>query len=154
MFFFDMPVCSKTRRNKNTYLVYNTMGVLFCDVLPTQGRWIADRVFALQVFGKIWVRVGWISPQYEEGSGRKNRHCRPIVAIASMVRLGGGWRCTQFVRGRSRMAIDPRIPTVPGCGARRLFTDQAGISFTERKSAFRCSVCRVKGEPHPTKNPS
>ena len=28
--------------------------------------------------------------------------------------LGGGGRCTQFVHGRSRMTIDPRILTMPG----------------------------------------
>ena len=27
---------------------------------------------------------------------------------------GGGGQCTQFVHGRSRMTIDPRIPTMPG----------------------------------------
>ena len=27
---------------------------------------------------------------------------------------GGGGRGSQFVHGRSRMTIDPRIPTVPG----------------------------------------
>ena len=26
----------------------------------------------------------------------------------------GGGRCTQFVHGRSRMTLDPRIPTMPG----------------------------------------
>ena len=28
--------------------------------------------------------------------------------------IGGGGGCTQFVHGRSRMTIDPRIPTMPG----------------------------------------
>ena len=29
-------------------------------------------------------------------------------------KLGGGEGGTQFVHGRSRMTIDPRIPTMPG----------------------------------------
>ena len=36
-----------------------------------------------------------------------------------------------LVHGRSRMATDPPIPTMPGHGARRVFTDQAGIAFTK-----------------------
>ena len=34
--------------------------------------------------------------------------------MAQSVRVcGGGAGCTQFVHGRSRMTIDPRIPTLP-----------------------------------------
>ena len=38
---------------------------------------------------------------------------------------GGG---TQFVHGRSRMTIDPRIPAICRDGARRVFTYQADIA--------------------------
>ena len=38
-----------------------------------------------------------------------------------------------LMHGRSRMAIDPRIPTMPG-GACRLFTDQADIGCTKREA--------------------
>ena len=49
-----------------------------------------------------------------------------------------------FMHGRSRMAVDPRIPTMPRrstsdfhlqCrdGARRVFTDQATIACTKRR---------------------
>ena len=41
---------------------------------------------------------------------------------------GGGWGCTQFVHGRSRMTIDSRVHTMPGGGARRGSANQAGIA--------------------------
>ena len=44
---------------------------------------------------------------------------------------GGG---TQFVHGRSRMTIDPRIPVLCRDGARRLFTKQADIPCTKREA--------------------
>ena len=58
---------------------------------------------------------------------------------------GGRGGCTDAVHGRinGRMAIDPRIPTMPpGDGARRLFTDQAGI-FTACIKARRGNECIV-----------
>ena len=44
--------------------------------------------------------------------------------------MGG---CTQFVHGRSRTTIDPRIPTMPD-GARRVFTNQADIACIKREA--------------------
>ena len=38
------------------------------------------------------------------------------------------------MHGRSRMAIDLRIPTMPD-GARRVFTDQADIASTKREAS-------------------
>ena len=52
---------------------------------------------------------------------------------------GAGGGGTQFVHGRSRMIIDPRIRTMPG---RRVFTNQADIACTKRE------VCKVFGESH------
>ena len=52
------------------------------------------------------------------------------------------------MHGRSRMTVDPRIPTKRRDGARRVFADQAGVSRPEISS-----VSRGKGELHPTKKP-
>ena len=47
---------------------------------------------------------------------------REALLAASEGREGG---CTQFVHGRSRMTIDPRIPTMPGRSTLWVFTNQA-----------------------------
>ena len=36
------------------------------------------------------------------------------VGLHVVVCIPGGVGCTQFVHGRSRMTLDPRIPTMPG----------------------------------------
>ena len=46
---------------------------------------------------------------------------------------GGGGRGAQFVHGRSRMIIDPRIPTIPGGG-------------TRGRGGAKVAVGRVRGE--------
>ena len=55
------------------------------------------------------------------------------------------------MHGRSRMAMDPRIPTNAGDGTRWVFIDQADIASTKRENV-RYSTSRMKGELHPTKN--
>ena len=50
----------------------------------------------------------------------------------STVAAGGG--CTHVMHRRNRMIIDPRIPTMPGGGARRVFTDHADIVCTKREA--------------------
>ena len=67
-------------------------------------------------------------------------------------REGGGGR-TQFVHGRSRMTIGPRIPTMPGrstSGSHQL----GRHCLHQARSAVRCSASRMKGELHPSKNRS
>ena len=66
---------------------------------------------------------------------------------------GSAGGCTQFVRGRSRMAIDPRIPAMPGRGTSR-FHQRGRHWLHQARSAVRCSASRMKGELHPSKNRS
>ena len=40
---------------------------------------------------------------------------------------GGGGGVFDFMHGRSRIAIDPRIPTIPGRSTSSFVTDQADI---------------------------
>ena len=63
---------------------------------------------------------------------------------------GEGGR-TQFVHGRSRMTIDPRIPTMPGRSMSGFH--QLGRHYLHQaRCDVRCSASRMKGELHPSKN--
>ena len=65
----------------------------------------------------------------------------------------GGGGGTQFVHGRSRMTIDPRIPTMPGRSTSG-FHQPGKHCLHQAQSAVRCSASRMKGstasfqEPH------
>ena len=65
--------------------------------------------------------------------------------------LRGG--ATQFVHGRSRMTIDPRIPVLPGRSTSG-FHQPGRHCLHQVRSAVRCSASRIKGELHPSKNRS
>ena len=65
---------------------------------------------------------------------------------------GRGGR-TQFVHGRSRMAIGPRIPTMPGRSTSD-FHQPGRHCLHQARSAVSCLASRMKGEPHPSKNHS
>ena len=68
--------------------------------------------------------------------------------------LGGGTHimgCTRVMHGRSRMAVDPRIPAMPGrstSGAQR----PGRHCLHQARSAVRCLASRMKGELYPAKN--
>ena len=57
--------------------------------------------------------------------------------------LPGGGGCTQFVHGRSRMTIDPRIPTMPGRSMSG-FHQPGRHWLHQARSAVRCSASRMK----------
>ena len=61
--------------------------------------------------------------------------------------------CTQFVHGRSRMTIDPRIPSMPGRSTSG-FHQPGRHWLHQARSAVRCWASRLKGELHPSKNRS
>ena len=65
-------------------------------------------------------------------------------------RKGG---CTQFVYGRSRMTIDPRIPTMPGRSTSG-FHQPGRHCLHQARSAVRCLASRMKDELYPSKNRS
>ena len=60
----------------------------------------------------------------------------------------GGAGGTQFVYDRSRMTIDPRIPT------EHVEFSPARQTLHQARSAVRCSASRMQGELHPSKNHS
>ena len=64
-------------------------------------------------------------------------------------RKGGGGG-TQFVHGRTFMAIDPRIPTMPGRSTSG-FHQPGRHCLHQARSAVRCSASRMKGELHISK---
>ena len=77
--------------------------------------------------------------------------CRRVQALRWGPIGGGGY--TQFVHGRSRMTIDPRIPTIPGRSTSG-FHQPGRHCLHQARSAVRCSASRMKGELHPSKNRS
>ena len=56
-----------------------------------------------------------------------------------------------LTHGRSRMAIDPRIPAMPGRSMSG-FHRPGRHCLHQARSAVRWRASRVKGELHPTKN--
>ena len=98
------------------------------------------------------------SARGERGGGYSFVACLSILTIdhAPLLRRstgGGGGQGTQFVHGRSRMTIDPRIPTVSG-RSRSGFHQPGRHCLRRARSAVRCSANRMKGELHPSKNRS
>ena len=85
---------------------------------------------------------GWCLRGQESGGGTGKR--------------GGGKgvrECIQFVHGRSRMTVDPRILTMPGRST-SAFPLPGRHCLHQARSAVRCSASRMKGELHPSKNRS
>ena len=56
------------------------------------------------------------------------------------------------MHGRSRMTTEALASLQCRDGARRVFTDQADIANTKRAAPWGVRLCRMKGEPHPTKH--
>ena len=100
------------------------------------------------------VRVGlggggmWEVEDWAVGSG-----CGVVRGGGSGGIRGMGRGVTQFVHGRSRMAIDPRIPTMPGRSTSG-FHQLGTLCLHQARSAVRCSASRMKGGLHPSKNRS
>ena len=63
------------------------------------------------------------------GGGEGTHH-----VMHGLSRMTIGPHIRTMAAGRSRMATDPSIPTMPGDGARRPFTDQADIACTKREA--------------------
>ena len=66
---------------------------------------------------------------------------------------GGGGECSQFVHGRSRMTIDPRIPTMSGRSTSGCH-EPGRRCLHQARIAVRCSASRMTGELPPSKNRS
>ena len=100
--------------------------------------------------GKVVV-VGVVE-QYRGGGGSGSGGARAILGGGAGGGAGGGGG-TQFVLGRSRMTIDPRIPTMPGRST-SAFHEPGKHCWHQARSAVRCSASRPKGELHLSKNRS
>ena len=59
-------------------------------------------------------------------------HCQQKIERGLLTAFTWGAGCTHVMHGRSRMTIDPRIPTMPGRNTSG-FTDQADIACTKRE---------------------
>ena len=86
--------------------------------------------------------------------------CSMVVKWLARRRWGGGKRgggvldrrdVLDIMHGRSRMTIDPRIPTMPGRSMSG-FHRPGRHCLHQARSAVRCPASCMKGEPHPTKN--
>ena len=61
--------------------------------------------------------------------------------------------CTRVVNGRSRMAVDPRIPTMPGRSMSG-FHQTGRHCLHQARSTVRSWTSRMKGDVHPSKSRS
>ena len=133
-------------------------------VLGLHKRGYLGYVFLDYTNGGTWAMYSWTSTI--DGSTRSSRcvlgqvyRQQPMRTRTGLVFVGqnvSGRRqvgCTHVMHGRSRMAIDPRIPI---CNAG---TEHVGLSPTRKtllapnaKGNVSCSARRIKGELHPTKN--
>ena len=78
--------------------------------------------------------------------------CGAYTAIYRFPRVyGGGGGGTHIMHRRSRMTIDPRIPTTPGRSTSG-FHRPGRHCLHQAQSAVRWWSSHVKGELHPTKN--
>ena len=94
----------------------------------------------------------FIVPWQREGSGVCSHHTMRGRCPWNHRAWEGGGR-TQFVHGRNRMTIDPRIPTM----SRRstsVFRQPGRHCLHQARSAVRCLTSRMKGELHPSKKHS
>ena len=66
-----------------------------------------------------------------------------------VIGLGGG--VLIIMHGRSRMAIDPRLPTMPGRSTSGFHRPGADIACIKRNAPWSVRASREKGELHPTK---
>ena len=81
-----------------------------------------------------------------------NDRCNNIESTWMHERAGwAGGRCTQLVHSRSRMTIDPPIPTMPGRSTSG-FHQPGRHCLHQARGAVRCSASRMKGGLHPSKN--
>ena len=105
-------------------------------VVGARGR--ARTYLSLALFVDRWPRIS-----FQDGA-------LFLLLIETPQHLHHGGGCTQVVHGRSRMTVDPRIPTMPGRST--LGFHQTGRHcLHQARSAVRCSASRMKGELHPSK---
>ena len=78
------------------------------------------------------------------------RLCVLLVSMSPGV-PGGGGSVVITMDGRSRMTIDPRIPTMPG-RRKSDFHGPGRYCWHQARSTVRCSASRMKNELHPTEN--
>ena len=67
---------------------------------------------------------------------------------------GGGGGVLSIVHGRSRMTIDPRIPTMTGRSTSAFHQPPGRYCSSQARSAVSCSASRTEGDLHPSKNRS
>ena len=83
-------------------------------------------------------------------TGKIARYLGKFLEHVFLDKVGG---CTQFAHGRSRMTVDPHIPTIPGRSTSG-FHRPGRHSLHQAQSAVRCSASGMRGEVHPSKNRS
>ena len=86
----------------------------------------------------------------EDGPSRE--HYGSVGEGSSPSSSGRGRRGVLIVsHDRSRMTIDPCIPTMPGRSTSGVHRPGRHC-LQQARSSVRCSASRMKGEPHPTMN--
>ena len=100
---------------------------------------------------EVWQAISLITKECDQTPARlQGGGVIVLGGVTGDARTRGG--CIQFVHGRRRMTIDPRIPNMP----RRSTSDfhQPGRHcFHQARSAVRCSARRIERELHPFQEP-
>ena len=104
-----------------------------------RGRWLGKHVYPEGTTNKLISAKGITAP-------KKYTICRRGGGGG----VGGGVYSI-LMHGRSPMAIDPGIPTLPGRSMSG-FHRPGRHCLHQAQSAVSCSASRMKGELHPTKN--
>ena len=91
--------------------------------------------------------LGGNTPAFSSEKGG-NEQERGEMIVKGRVEWGGD--ILIVMHGRSRMTIDPSIPTMPGRSMSG-FHRSCRHGRYQVRSAARCSASRMKGEPHPAK---
>ena len=100
-------------------------------------------------------RRGLLSGDYRYCSGCPGAETgdnEPAAEVGAQMGWGLGVGFSHVTHGRSRMTIDPRIPTIPGRSKSGLHRPCRRCLHQALRSAVRWQTSHTKGELHPTKN--
>ena len=104
-----------------------------------------------EVSGKMAEYSHWAS---EADKHIDHKACFELTPFFCWKKWRGGCVCAHVMHGRSRMTIDPRIPTMQERSITSGFHRPGRHCLHRARRAVRCAAIRVKGALHPAMNRS